>query len=142
MAKRGAKGAIGVSYRHGVSAGLPVGAILKCADNSGAKMVQIIGVIGLKSRLRRLPSASVGDMVVVSVKEGTQEMRRQVLRAIIIRQRKPYRRLDGSWIQFEDNAAVIVTPEGEPKGTDIRGPIAKEAAERWPKIAALASIII
>ncbi|MEM1549097.1 MAG: 50S ribosomal protein L14 [Candidatus Methanomethylicia archaeon] len=142
MAKRGAKGAIGVSYRHGVSAGLPVGAMLKCADNSGAKIVQIIGVTKLKSRLRRLPSASVGDMVIVSVKEGTQEMRRQVLRAIIVRQKKPYRRLDGSWIQFEDNAAVIVTPEGEPKGTDIRGPIAKEAAERWPKIAALASIII
>ncbi|MCR6623528.1 MAG: 50S ribosomal protein L14 [Candidatus Verstraetearchaeota archaeon] len=142
MAKRGAKGAVGVSYRHGVSAGLPVGARLKCADNSGAKIVQVIGVVGLKGRLRRLMSASVGDMVIVSVKEGTPEMRRQILRAVIVRQKKPYRRLDGSWIQFEDNAAVIVTPEGEPRGTDIRGPVAKEAAERWPKVAALASIII
>ena len=81
-------------------------------------------------------------MAIVSVKAGTPEMRRQVLRAVIIRQRKPYRRLDGTWIQFEDNAAVIVSPEGDPKGTDIRGPVAKEAAERWPRIAGLASMII
>ena len=84
----------------------------------------------------------MGDMVIVSVKEGTPDMRRQVLHAVIIRQRKPYRRMDGTWIQFEDNAAVIVTPEGEPKGTEIRGPVAKEAAERWPKVAGLATIVV
>ncbi|MCS7096993.1 MAG: 50S ribosomal protein L14 [Candidatus Methanomethylicia archaeon] len=142
MAKRGAKGAVGVSYRHGVSPGLPAGAYVKCADNSGARIVQIIGVVGIKTRLRRLPAASVGDMVIVSVKVGSPDVKRQKLRAIVIRQKKPYRRLDGTWIQFEDNAVVIVTPEGEPKGTDIRGAVAREAAERWPKIAALASIII
>ena len=142
MAKRGGRVAVGVSYRHGASAGLPVGAYLKCSDNSGAKIVQILGVVRSKTRLRRIPQASVGDMTIVSVKAGTPEMRRQVLRAVIIRQRKPYRRLDGTWIQFEDNAAVIVSPEGDPKGTDIRGPVAKEAAERWPRIAGLASMII
>jgi len=142
MAKRGIKGAIGVSYRHGVSPGLPVGAYVKCADNSGAKVVQIIGVLGSKTRLRRLPEAAVGDLVIVSVKKGTPEMRRQVLRGVVVRQRKPFRRMDGTWIQFEDNAVVIVTPEGEPKGTEIRGPVAKEAAERWPRIAGLATIII
>jgi len=141
VAKRG-RGAVGVSYRHGVSPGLPVGAYVKCADNSGAKVVQIIGVVGSKTRLRRLPQAAVGDMVVVSVKEGKPEMRRQVLRAVVVRQKKPYRRMDGVWIQFEDNAVVIVTPEGDPKGTEIRGPVAREAAERWPRIAGLATMII
>lgn len=142
MAKRGVKGAVGVSYRHGVSAGITMGSRLKCVDNSGAKIIKVIGVVDAKTRLRRLPSASVGDMIIASVKEGKPDMKRQKLRAIVVTQKKPYRRLDGSWIQFEDNGAVIVTPEGEPKGTDIRGPIAKEAAERWPKIAALASIIV
>ncbi|HDO20159.1 MAG: 50S ribosomal protein L14 [archaeon GB-1867-097] len=142
MAKRGRRATVGISYRHGVSAGLPVGAFLKCADNSGAKVVQIIGVVHTKTRHRRLPHASVGDMVIVSVKRGTPEMRRQILRAVVVRQRKPYRRLDGNWIQFEDNAAVIVSPEGDPKGTEIRGPVAREAAERWPRIAGLATIIV
>jgi len=119
-----------------------MGALLKCADNSGAKVVQLIGVPRIKSRIRRLSSASVGDKVIVSVKEGTPEVRRQIFHAVIIRQRKPFRRLDGTWIQFEDNAAVIVTEDGECKGTEIRGPVAKEAAERWPKVAGLASMVI
>jgi large subunit ribosomal protein L14 len=119
-----------------------VGTILKCADNSGAKELKVIGVEKLKTRLRRIPSATVGDMIIASVKKGTPEMRRQVVRAIIIRQRKPFRRMDGTWVQFEDNAAIIVTPEGDPKGTEVRGPIAKEAADRFPKLAALATMIL
>jgi len=142
VAKRGKGLGKGITYRPGVSAGLQAGSYLICADNSGAKLLQIIGVPKYKGRLRRLPKAAVGDLVVVSVKEGTKELRKQVLNAVIIRQRKPYRRMDGTWIQFEDNAGVIVTPEGDPKGTEIRGPIAKEAAERWPKVAALASIVV
>ncbi|MCD6408933.1 MAG: 50S ribosomal protein L14 [Candidatus Verstraetearchaeota archaeon] len=142
MAKRGKVLIKGITYRPGVSSGLQVGSYLTCADNSGAKLLQVIGVPKYKGRLRRIPSAAVGDMVIVSIKEGTPDMRRQVLHAVIIRQRKPYRRMDGTWIQFEDNAAVIVTPEGEPKGTEIRGPVAKEAAERWPKVAGLATIVV
>jgi large subunit ribosomal protein L14 len=69
-------------------------------------------------------------------------MRKKIFKAIIVRQRRPYRRPDGSWVSFEDNAVVILTPEGTPKGTEIRGPIAREAAERWPQIANLASIIV
>ncbi|MEM1845207.1 MAG: 50S ribosomal protein L14 [Desulfurococcaceae archaeon] len=128
--------------RRRVNTGLQVGSYVKVADNSGAKEVLIIGVPGYKGRLRRIPPASVGDLVVVSVKKGTPEMRRQVFRAIVIRQKRPYKRPDGIWVSFEDNAVVIITPEGTPKGTEIRGPVAQEAAERWPQIANLATIIV
>ncbi|MEM3440024.1 MAG: uL14 family ribosomal protein, partial [Candidatus Bathyarchaeia archaeon] len=76
------------------------------------------------------------------VRKGTPELRKQMFHAVVIRQRMPYRRPDGIRIQFEDNAAVLVTPEGELKGTEIRGPVAKEAAERWPRVANLASMIL
>lgn len=128
--------------RRRVNTGLQVGSLVKVADNSGAKEVLVIGVPGYKGRLRRVPPAGVGDLVVVSVKKGTPEVRKQVFRAIVIRQKRPYRRPDGTWVAFEDNAVVIITPEGMPKGSEIRGPVAREAAERWPQIANLATIII
>jgi large subunit ribosomal protein L14 len=81
-------------------------------------------------------------MVVISVRKGTPDMRKKMFQAVVVRQKKPYRRYDGVWIQFEDNAAVIMTPEGEMRGSEIRGPVAKEAAERWPRIASAASIIV
>lgn len=121
---------------------LPVGARLLCADNTGAKELQIISVVGYKGTRRRMPKAGVGDQVMVSVKKGPPDMRKQVIRAVIIRQAKEYRRADGMRIKFEDNAAVVVTPEGAPKGSEIRGPVAKEAAERWPRVAGIASIIV
>ncbi len=124
------------------SRGVPVGSLIKCTDNSGARELRVIQVIGYKGRLRRVPAASVGDMVVVSVRKGTPDMRKKIFRAVIVRQRKPYRRRDGTWVQFEDNAAVIITGEGEMKGSEIRGPVAREAAERWPRIASAASIIV
>ncbi len=125
-----------------ISRGLPVGARIKCADNTGARELKLIQVVGYKGRLRRMPSARVGDMVVVTVTKGKPEMRKQVFKAVVIRQRKPYRRADGTWVQFEDNAAVLVTDDGELKGSEIRGPVAREAAERWPGIARAASIIV
>jgi large subunit ribosomal protein L14 len=84
----------------------------------------------------------VGDRILVSVRKGNPNLRKQVLPAIIVRQRKQFRRADGMWISFEDNAAVIITPEGELRGSEVRGPVAKEAAERWPRIAGNASIIL
>jgi large subunit ribosomal protein L14 len=122
--------------------GLPVGARLECIDNSGAKIVQIIMTPKLKGTHRRLPAAGIGDLVIISVKKGAVDMRRQLMKAVIVRQRRPFRRSDGTMVQFEDNAAVIVTDTGETKGTMIKGPVALEAAERWPKIAAAASIIV
>ncbi|MEM0000802.1 MAG: 50S ribosomal protein L14 [Desulfurococcaceae archaeon] len=140
-AKRAVAGKPAYSRRH-INTGLQVSSTVKVADNSGAKEVMIVGVPGYKGKLRRVPCAGVGDLVVVSVKKGTPEMRKKVFKAIIIRQRRPYRRPDGTWVAFEDNAVVILTPEGTPKGTEIRGPVAREAAERWPPVANLASIII
>jgi len=78
----------------------------------------------------------------VSCREGTPEMRRQMFNAVIVRQRKPYVRKDGTWVQFEDNAAVILTPEGTLRGSDIKGPIAKEAAERWPRLGTVARMVV
>jgi large subunit ribosomal protein L14 len=121
---------------------LPVGASLACADNTGARELQIISVVDYKGVRRRMPKAGVGDQVVASVKKGTPELRKQIVRAVIIRQTKEYRRTDGMRIKFEDNAAVLITPDGAPRGSEIRGPMAREAAERWPKVAGIASIIV
>ncbi|MCD6445629.1 50S ribosomal protein L14 [Candidatus Bathyarchaeota archaeon] len=135
-----AKGMIG--QRPKISRGVLAGSTLKCADNTGAKELRLVQVVGYKGRLRRVPSAAVGDRITVSVRKGTPDMRKKLFQAVVVRQRKPYRRVDGIWVQFEDNAAVIITPDGEMKGTEIRGPVAKEAAERWPRIASAASIIV
>jgi large subunit ribosomal protein L14 len=135
-----AKGVI--DYRPHIPRTLVPNSVFNCTDNPGAKELRMISVIGYKGRLKRMPAACVGDTIVVSVRKGNPELRRQALKAIIVRQRKPYRRGDGTWIQFEDNAAVLITPEGELRGSQIRGPVAKEAAERWPRVAGAASTII
>jgi large subunit ribosomal protein L14 len=135
-----AKGVI--DYHPHIPRTLVTGSRIKCTDNSGARILTIISVIGYKGRLKRMPAACVGDMIISSIKKGKPELRRQVMPAIIVRQRKPYRRRDGTWIQFEDSAAVLITPDGELRGSQIRGPVAKEAAERWPRIAGASSIIV
>jgi large subunit ribosomal protein L14 len=135
-----AKGMLGQRPR--ISKGLLAGSVVKCADNSGARAIRIIQVIGYKGRLRRVPKAAVGDMVVISVRRGAPDMRKKIFQAVLVRQKKPFRRNNGVWIQFEDNAAVIMTPEGEMRGSEIKGPVAKEAAERWPRIASASSIIV
>jgi len=137
--KIGKKGSI---FRKKVTRGLPIGARIRVADNSGAKVVEIISVLRLKTRLNRLGAAAVGDAVVVSVKKGNPETRKKILRAVIVRQKQMIHRVDGTRIMFEDNAAVIISPDGEPKGSDIRGPIAREAAELFPRVASVASQII
>ncbi len=125
-----------------IARGLPIGAKIICADNSGARELRIITVLGYKGKLRKLGKAGIGDRVNVSVTKGKQEMRKQVLQAVIVRQRKPYRRPDGTWMQFEDNAAVLIKPGGEPQGSELRGPMAREVTLRWPRVAAIASKIV
>ncbi len=129
-------------FRPYVTRALPVTASLVCADNTGAKVLKIVQVTKYKGRHSRLPSAAVGDFVTVTVKKGPAELRKQIYGAVIIRQKYPIRRLNGTRVIFEDNAAVLVTQEGEIKGTDVKGPVGAEAAERWPRIANLASMII
>ncbi|MHA1301450.1 MAG: uL14 family ribosomal protein, partial [Candidatus Helarchaeota archaeon] len=103
-----------------ISKAIPCSAQIKCSDNSGGRILNVISVVGYKGRLNRIPTAHVGSMIVCSVRKGTPAMRRQIVRAIVIRQRKPYRRKDGRFVSFEDNAAVITSPQGEPKGSEIR----------------------
>jgi large subunit ribosomal protein L14 len=131
-----------LSHGQKVSRGLQSGSEMKCADNTGARVLRLIQAMGYKGRLRRYPSATVGDKVTVSVRQGSPDMRKKIFQAVIVRQRRSFRRVDGAWVQFEDNAAVIITPEGEMKGSEIRGPVAREAAERWPRIASASSIIV
>jgi large subunit ribosomal protein L14 len=125
-----------------ITKSLPVGARLRCVDNTGAREVEVVSVKGYKGVRRRLATAGVADMIVVSIKKGTAEMRREIMTAVVVRQKKEYRRADGLRVKFEDNAAVIISPEGVLKGSEIRGPVAKEAADRWPGIGSAASIII
>jgi len=122
--------------------GLLVGAKIDCIDNTGAKVVQIVQVMKYHGRRKRVPSAGIGDMIIVTVKKGTPELRKQLFPAVIVRQRRPFRRPDGTMVSFEDNAVVLVTKTGETKGSDIKGPVAREAAERYSRIAATASVIV
>src|SRR5436853_7638823 len=131
-----------IEYRPKVARGLPVGSRMTCADSTGAKDVKLIDVRGYDGRLRRVPAACVGDMIMVSVSKGKADLRKQVFPAVVVRQARALRRPDGTRLSFEDNAAVIMTPEGELKGTEIRRPVAREAAERRPRVANLASTVI
>ena len=124
------------------SYGLCNGSKIIIADNSGAKIAQIINVDGFKTRLRRLPKASVGSVCTVTIKKGKPELRGNIVKAVIIRQRMIYRRLDGTRLCFEDNAGVIITKEGEPKASEIKGPVAREAAEMFPRLSSISSLII
>lgn len=115
--------------------------MLKVADNSGAKLLQVIKILGgTRHRYARL-----GDKIVASVKiaEPRKEIKKKdVVRAVIVRTRAPYRRKDGSYVRFDDNAAVVV--DGfEPKGGRIFGPVARELRDRgFTKIISLADEVV
>lgn len=121
---------------------LQTGSQMVCADNTGARVVQIISVDGYHGVRRRQPKLGLGDLATISVKKGTPDMRKKMEKAVVIRQKKEMRRPDGIRVSFEDNAVVIVNENGEPKGTEIKGPVAREVAERFPKIASMATIIV
>jgi large subunit ribosomal protein L14 len=113
-----------------------------CADNTGARVVELISVKRYRGVKNRHPRAGIGDMIVASVKKGTPEMRKQIVKAVVIRQKKEFRRPDGTRVAFEDNAVVITDDDGIPKGSEIKGPVAKEVTERFPKIGSTATIIV
>jgi len=125
-----------------VTKGITVGTLLTCADNTGARVLRVIGVVGYKGVKRRYPKAGVADIVVASVKKGAPDMKKKVVRAVVIRQRMPYRRANGRRVAFEDNAAVVINEKGEPKGSEVKGPVAKEVGERFSKIVRIASIVV
>jgi large subunit ribosomal protein L14 len=114
---------------------------LKVADNSGAKEVLCIRVLGGSKRRY----ASVGDLIVVSVKDSTPGgiKKGTVSKAVIVRTKKEIRRKDGSYIRFDDNAVVLLTASDEPRGTRIFGPVARELRERnYMRIVSLAPEVL
>ena len=96
----------------------------------------------MKAKRGRQGFAKIADFVKVSVKKGVPDMKGKVFDAIVIRIKKPYRRLNGERVAFEDNAvAILKDDKGNPKGTQIKGPVAREVMERWPSVAKLASVV-
>ena len=115
---------------------------LQVADNSGARRVQCIKVLGGSKRR----TASVGDVIVVTVKEAIPRGRvkkGELHRAVVVRTKKEIRRIDGSAIRFDSNAAVLISPQGEPVGTRIFGPVTRELrARKFMKIISLAPEVL
>jgi large subunit ribosomal protein L14 len=115
---------------------------LQVADNTGAKRAQCIKVLG-GSRRRY---ATVGDLIIVSVKEaipGGGVKKGEVATAVIVRTKKAVRRSDGSHIRFDENAAVLINPQGEPRGTRIFGPVARELRDKkYMRIVSLAAEVV
>tara|TARA_Y100000310_G_scaffold319814_1_gene375565 strand:+ start:1002 stop:1403 length:402 start_codon:yes stop_codon:yes gene_type:complete len=122
--------------------GLNLGAKMIASDNSGAKIVRLVGVKKGKTTKGRQGYAKIADWVKVSVRKGIPDMKGKVFDAVIIRQKKPYRRLSGERVAFEDNAvAILKDDKGNPKGTQIKGPVAREISERWKQVAKIAQIV-
>jgi len=124
------------------TAGLNLGAIMVASDNSGAKIVKLVSVKRSKAKKGKQVCGKVADWVKVSVRKGIPDMKGKVFDAVIIRQKKSYRRLSGERIAFEDNAvAILKDDKGNPKGTQIKGAVAREVMERWPSVAKIASVV-
>ena len=113
---------------------------MNCCDNSGARNLYIISVKGIGARLNRLPAAGVGDMVMATVKKGKPELRKKVMPAVVVRQSKPWRRADGVYLYFEDNAGVVsgifcsspgMSCEGGTEKRSHRGRCARWDAKVW-----------
>jgi len=115
---------------------------LRVADNSGARVVECISVIGRSTS----DTAEVGDVIVAAVKQAIPNAavkKGDVVRAVVVRTTKEYGRADGSHIRFDENAAVLITPQGSPRGTRIFGPVARELRERnYMKIVSLAPEVL
>ncbi len=123
--------------------GLNIGSSALASDNSGARIVKIVGLKGMKTKRGRQQYIKLGDMIKISVRKGDPKMKGEVFDAVVIRQVKPFRRLTGERVAFTDNAVALLKDEkGNPKGTQIKGPIAKEAAERYPFLAKIAKFIL
>jgi len=131
------------AMRRNGSRGLPIGARINVVDNSGAKEVKIISVKGYKSVKRMLECAGVGDLVTANVTKGKPDMKHNVVKCVIVRQKQEFKRPDGTTIKFESNGAVVLKDDkGGPKGTIIKGAIAKEVGERFPAVARISNIVV
>ena len=159
MSAKRRRGGVGVGKLR-ISLGSPIVAVINCVDNTDTKNLYVISVKGFGTRLNRLPPGCVGDMIickftfhrdeqhthtsrsfVTTVKKSKPDLRKKVMPAVDMRQRKSFRRKDGIFIDFEDKAGVILNSKGEMKGSAITGPVAKEYADLWPRIAANAQAV-
>ncbi|MBL4575174.1 MAG: 50S ribosomal protein L14 [Opitutaceae bacterium] len=114
--------------------------VLDVADNTGARKVSMIRRLG-----QRKKTAGVGDVIVVNVKESNTEAsvkKGEVARAVVVRTRAPIRRADGSYLRFDTNAVVIIDAAGNPRGTRIFGPVARELRKKFMKIVSLAPEVL
>ena len=115
---------------------------VRVADNSGARELSVIRVLGTSTG----STASIGDVFIATVKNAIPNAgvkKGEVVRAVVVRQTKEYRRADGSFIRFDDNAAVLLNPQNQPRGTRIFGPVARELRERnFMKIVSLAPEVL
>tara|TARA_Y100000310_G_C20688081_1_gene820396 strand:- start:2554 stop:2955 length:402 start_codon:yes stop_codon:yes gene_type:complete len=122
---------------------LNIGTNLIAADNSGARIVRITGVKRGKSKKSRQQYAKIADWVKVSVRAGKPDMKGKVFDAVVIRQKRPYKRKTGERFAFEDNAvAILKDDKGNPQGTQIKGPVSREIQERWPQVAKIAQFVL
>ena len=121
---------------------LTTASMIPCTDNSGAKMVYVISALHYKGTRSRPPQVGIGDIVIASVKKGKPDMVKKVVKALIVRQKKEFRRANGTRVFFEDNAAVLVNDDFLPVGTEIKGVVAREIAERFPKVAAISAGVV
>jgi len=124
--------------------GLPIGAYVPIVDNSGAKEARIISVKGYKTVKRMLECGGVADLVTAHVTKGKPDIKHTVVKCVIVRQKQEFKRPDGTTIKFESNGAVILKDEKSagPKGTIIKGAVAKEVGERFPAVARIANVIV
>ncbi len=122
---------------------LQVGSRLKVIDNSGAKIIELISVKGYKGVKNRYSRGGVGDMITATVKVGNPELKHKLVKALIVQQKGSYRRPDGTRVKFDENCAILLkSDEGDPKGTAIKGPVAKEVVDRWKKVGKIARVVI
>lgn len=121
---------------------LTTASMIPCTDNSGAKMIYVISALHYKGTRSRPPQVGIGDIVIASIRKGKPDMVKKVVKALIVRQRKEFRRANGMRIFFEDNAAVLVNDDFLPVGTEIKGVVAREIAERFPKVAAISAGVV
>lgn len=121
-----------MGLKRNISKLIPVGTELVCACNSGAKVLKVIGFKGMQGTKKRRLSGGVGDVAVVSVKVGKQELKKKVLYALVVRQKYPYLRKTGVYlgrVAFKDNAAILLDEKLKLRKTTIKGVVAKEVAE-------------
>lgn len=122
--------------------GIGPGTQLKCIDNTGARKLKVISVKGYRGRKSRHPKAGVGDVVTCSVITGDPKIRNETPTAVIVRQKKEWRRADGRRVRFDDNAAILVNERNDPRGSEIKGAMAKEVIQRFSSIGKIASVVV